>query len=163
MTIRPFTEQDRAPVLELIRLTGMFTPDEERVAAEIIEVFLTQPGQRDYCIEVVEPNDGGGVAGFVCYGPTPLTEGTVDLYWMAVHPGRHRQGFGRALVRRVEEAVRQTRGRLIVIETSSKTKYAPTRQFYQRLGYAETARLPDFYRPGDDLVVYCKYFKAEGT
>ncbi len=161
MTIRPLTAADRGTVLDVIRQTGMFTPEEERVAAEILDVYLGQPDQRDYRIEVIEPA-AGGVVGFVCYGPTPMTEGTVDLYWMAVHPGRHRQGFGRALVRRVEQAVREARGRLIVIETSSRARYASTRQFYQGLGYAETARLPDFYRPGDDLVVYCKYLTPEG-
>lgn len=162
MTIRPLRQEDRAAVVELVRLTGFFTPEEERVAAEILDVVLTQPGQRDYAVDVIEA-PGGEVAGFVCYGPTPLTEGTVDLYWMAVHPGRHRQGFGQALLRHVETAVRAWKSRLIVIETSSKDKYAPTRQFYQRLGYAETARIPGFYRPGDDLVVYCKFLKPEGT
>jgi len=100
---------------------------------------------------VVE-NDPGTAEGYVCYGPTPLTEGAVDLYWIAVHPGRHKRGYGKALVGHVETQTRRNKGRLILIETSSREMYAPTRQFYLRLGYQEIARIKDYYRPGDDRV-----------
>jgi len=92
-----------------------------------------------------------------------MAEGVVDLYWMAVHPGRHRQGYGKALVQWLEKAARDKKGRLIVIETSARDKYAITRKFYQRLGYVENARIRDFYSPGDDLVMYCKYLTPEGA
>lgn len=153
--------QDRAAVLELIHLTGMFTAEEERIAEEVIDTCLKYPNQQDYVIAVIE-NEQGVIAGYVCFGPTPMTEGAVDLYWLAVHPGKHRQGYGKALIQWVEKTVREQKGRLIVIETSSKDKYAPTRNFYQRLGYLENARIRDFYSVGDDLVMYCKYLKSEG-
>src|SRR5205809_1857885 len=47
-------------------------------------------------------------------------------------------------------------GRLIVVETSSRADYAPTRAFYERRGYTQAARLPGYYAPGDDLVIYLK-------
>jgi len=156
MHIRPLQADDVDPVMNAIRETGMFHPEEETVAQELIDIFLTQPEQRDYVVDVVE-DEAGVVQGYVCYGPTPMTEGTIDLYWIAVHPGTQGKGFGKALVRRVEDYTREKKGRLVVIETSSKDKYAPTRHFYQRLGYQETARIRDFYRPGDDRVIYCKY------
>lgn len=162
MKIRPIIEKDRQAVLEVIHLTGMFTKEEERVATEVIDVYLTKRGQQDYVVVVIE-NEQGAILGYMCYGPTPMTEGVVDLYWMAIHPGKHRQGYGKALIQWLEEAVRETKGRLIVIETSSRDKYATTRNFYQRLGYVENARIRDFYRLGDDLLIYCKYLKPEGA
>ena len=162
MKIRPITKQDRQAVLDVINSTGMFSQEEERVAAEVIDTFLNKPGQHDYIIVVIE-NEQGAIAGYMCYGPTPMTEGVVDLYWMAVHPGRHRQGYGKALVQWLEKAVQAKKGRLIVVETSSRDKYVNTRHFYQRLGYVESARIRDFYCPGDDLVIYCKYLKPEGA
>jgi hypothetical protein len=48
------------------------------------------------------------------------------------------------------------RARLIVVETAGRADYADTRRFYQARGYLETAHIPDFYAPGDDLVVYTK-------
>jgi ribosomal protein S18 acetylase RimI-like enzyme len=148
---------DRQPVLELIRATGFFTPDEVKVAEELIDIYLQQPDQRDYFIVVVE-NEQGRVAGYMTYGPTPLTEGTWDLYWIAVSPADQGKGYGQQLVRWLEEEVRKRKGRLIIIETSSQPKYEPTRKFYEKLGYAEVARIPDFYRPGDDRVIFGKYF-----
>ena len=162
MKIRPITKQDRQSVLEVIHSTGMFTKEEEQVASEVIDVCLTKSGQQDYVVVVIE-NEQGAIAGYMCYGPTPMTEGVVDLYWMAVHPGKHRQGYGKALIQWLEKDVREKQGRLIVIETSSRDKYATTRNFYQRLGYVENARIRDFYHPGDDLVIYCKYLKPEGA
>ena len=162
MNIRPMEKKDRETVLKLIHETGMFIEEEERVAAELIDTYLSQPNQKDYNIDVVESNTGT-TEGYVCYGPAPMTEGTVDLYWIAVHPDRHKQGYGKALVTQVETVTRRNKGRLIIIETSSKEKYTPTHQFYLRLGYRETARIRDYYRPGDDQVIYCKYFQSEGA
>ena len=162
MKIRPIIENDRQTVLEVIHSTGMFTKEEEQVATEVIDLYLNKPDQRDYIIEVIE-NEQGAIVGYVCDGSRPMTEGVVDLYWLAIHPGKHRQGYGKALLQWVEKTVQEKKGRLILIETSSKDKYAPTRHFYQRLGYVENARIRDFYRPGDDLLIYGKYLKPEGA
>jgi ribosomal protein S18 acetylase RimI-like enzyme len=93
-------------------------------------------------------------AGWVCFGPTPCSEGTYDLYWIAVSPHCQGQGVGKALMAFAEERIRQRGGRLIIIETSGRAIYAPTRGFYLGLGYTESARVPDFYAPDDDKVVY---------
>jgi len=158
--IRPLTQGDRATVLRLLRDTDMFTEAEIAVAAELIEIFLTQPAQKDYDV-VVAADEAGRVAGYLCWGPTPLTEGTYDLYWMAVAPNHQGRGYGKTLVRWLEDRVRAEKGRLVVIETSSQPKYDPTREFYLGLGYKETARIPDFYKPGDARVTYTKHLVQE--
>jgi len=52
------------------------------------------------------------------------------------------------------------RARLIVVETAGRADYAATRGFYESRGYRPTARIPEFYAPGDDLVVYTKQLGA---
>jgi ribosomal protein S18 acetylase RimI-like enzyme len=146
---------DKPVVMDLIRATGFFRPDEVAVAEELIDVYLDRPDQKDYGI-VVSLDEGGRVAGYMTYGPTPLTVGTYDLYWMAVDPRAQGRGHGRALVEWLEDHVQKAGGRLIIIETSSVPKYEPTRRFYLGLGYPEVARIPDFYQPGDDRVIYRK-------
>ena len=47
-------------------------------------------------------------------------------------------------------------GRLFVVETSSREAYTPTRRFYEALGYYEAGRIPGFYGPGDDKVIFLK-------
>jgi hypothetical protein len=53
-------------------------------------------------------------------------------------------------------------GRLLVAETSSREEYQDTRTFYEHRGYgavpSDRARLCDFYRPGDDRLLFAKRF-----
>jgi ribosomal protein S18 acetylase RimI-like enzyme len=150
--------RDKGAVLGLVRATGFFTPAEVDVAEELIDAFLGKPDQKDYDVVVVE-GDGGAPVGYMTWGPTPLAEGAYDLYWMAVAPSEQGRGRGKELVRWLEGEVGSRRGRVIIIETSSQPKYHGTRQFYIDLGYKEVARIPDFYRAGDDRVIYAKYFR----
>lgn len=152
--------EDREAVLDIIRATGMFTPVEFQCAQEQVDIFLGQPGQQDYSLVVAE-NDKGKVVGYMSYGPTPLAEGAYDIYWMAIAPGVQGRGHGRELVCWFEGQVKDWGGRLILIETSSQAKYERTRRFYLSLDYREVARIPDFYKPGDDRITYAKYLESK--
>jgi len=156
--VRPMLAEDKPAVMDLIRATGMFTDAEVQVAEELVDVYLGQPGQKDYNVVVVE-GEAGQVAGYMTWGPTPLTEGAYDLYWMAVAPKTQGRGYGKELVRWLEKTVDGLGGRLVIIETSSQPKYHPTRAFYLGLNYTEVARVPDFYKAGDDRVIYTKHFR----
>jgi ribosomal protein S18 acetylase RimI-like enzyme len=153
--VRDLARADRGPLERLLADTGMFTPEEVGIALELIDAVLDRPGQKDYIIRCCEAD--GAVAGYYCIGPTPATEGTFDLYWIAVAPAMQGSGIGKRLNAHAEELVKSLRGRLLVAETSSQKKYEPTRRFYLAQGYAEVARIRDYYRPADDLVVYGKY------
>ena len=101
--------------------------------------------------------DGGPVQGYACYGPHALTEGTYDLYWIAVDPAAQGQGVGHALMAQVEAGVRAQGGRLLLIETSSIASYDAARRLYASAGYGLEATVRDFYEPGDDLLIFAKY------
>lgn len=152
--IRPMGHADKPHVMQAIKDTGMFSEAEHDVALELIDIFLTKNDQKDYIIYVAE--HAGQAVGYVCYGPTPATEGTFDLYWIAVSPKLHNLGIGRKLLKFTEEEVSRRAGRLLIIETSSQEKYAPTQGFYLRNGYVIEARIKDFYKPGDDRLIYTK-------
>ena len=157
MTIRPLRREDREPILRLLRATAVFSPAELDIALELVDIVLTQKDQQDYLINVSD--DEGTVLGYYCLGPTPGTEGTFDLYWIAVTPDRHGKGVGGMLDRHAEDLVRSLGGRLIIAETSSRPAYDLTRQFYIRRGYKELSRIRAYYRPDDDLVVFGKYLQ----
>lgn len=109
----------------------------------------------DYKLLVAEAA-GGALAGYLCYGPTPMTEATWDLYWIASDPDFRGRGAGSRLLLAMEEEVLRRGGRQVRIETSSQGEYAATRAFYDRHRYHEASRLADFYKPGDDLVTLYK-------
>src|SRR5207247_8017746 len=96
------------------------------------------------------------LVGYACWGPTPGTTGTFDLYWIVVDPVRQREGVGTRLMRAVEEKLTTDQGRLIVVETSSRADYAPTRAFYERRGYTQAARLPRYYATCDEQELCCQ-------
>ncbi|MGA9121390.1 MAG: GNAT family N-acetyltransferase [Bacteroidota bacterium] len=153
--MRPLLRSDRKPLAGILGATGVFGDDEIAIALELIDAVLDKPDQQDYIINVYQ--DARGLAGYYCLGPTPATAGTFDLYWIAVDPNRHGQGIGSQLMLHAEALVRAREGRLIIVETSSRPAYEPTRRFYRTVGYEEIAHIAGYYRPGDDLVVFGKY------
>ena len=150
--IRSLHRSDRGRLHELIAGTGMFSDAEVDIALELIDAVLEKPGQRDYLIGVYEA--GGSVLGYYCVGPTPGTEGTFDLYWIVVARTAQGSGIGGALDSHARSLVRSLGGRLMIAETSSTSRYDGTRRFYRHRGYEEVARIKDYYRPGDDLIVF---------
>ncbi|MBI4499868.1 MAG: GNAT family N-acetyltransferase [Gemmatimonadetes bacterium] len=154
VTLRIPGPEHRARAREIVEATGLFRPEEVEIAEEVFESAALAPGT-DYT-PLGAFDEEGNLLGFACYGPTPCTVGTWDLYWIAVDPGAHRQGVGRKLAQWTEQRIAGEGGRLIVAETSSRGDYDPTRAFYEALNYEVAARVPDFYAPNDDLVVYIK-------
>jgi GNAT superfamily N-acetyltransferase len=124
------------------------------VAEEVIDSFLDDPQGSGYHVLVAE--DNSAIIGYVCYGPTPLTEGTWDIYWMAVTPEKQGKGVGAALLERAEKGIMEVEGRLAIIETSSIPSYEKTRLFHSHHGYELVARIPDFYAVGDDKLILQK-------
>ena len=153
-SIRPMLGEDRSAIIDIVQKTGMFSPAEIEIAVELIDTWLDKPEQKDYIIFSAHKN--GQAAGYVCFGPTPGTQGTWDLYWIAVAPSLQGFGIGAQLQSAAEKEIQEKGGRLVVIETSSTEKYLPTRAFYEKKGYTIEARIRDFYRPGDDKLIYVK-------
>lgn len=157
INFRKMLPGDRAAIYEILQQTDMFNQPEIDVAMELIDTFLFNKEQKDYIIYVATTNHDE-IAGYVCYGPTPATDGTYDIYWIAVAPNLQNKGIGRKLLRLAEDEIVKQKGRMIVIETSSQAKYLPTQQFYQKNKYALEARIKDFYRIGDDRLIFVKRF-----
>ncbi|MBU1537490.1 GNAT family N-acetyltransferase [Myxococcota bacterium] len=153
-TLRDLVAADREPLELLLRETGAFTPEEVDCALELLDLVLNDPSQKDY--HVIVSTRGEAVAGYVLFGPVPLTLGTFDVYWIATSPSFQNQGHGRRLMVRCEEAMRDMGGRLVCIETSSQESYVATQAFYTALGYEIASRIRDFYKPGDDRLTYVK-------
>lgn len=151
-SLRPVGRAHRARLETLVRDTGLFREAEVRTAVELLDEALD--GDDDY--RFLGAFDGDELVGYACYGPTPDTLGTFDLYWIAVDRTRQGEGIGTQLVTAVETTLSAIGGRLVVVETSSRDEYEPTRGFYEARGYRRTATIAGYYAPADDLVIYVK-------
>lgn len=153
----------RLRVTGILAATAVFRDEELDVALELFDESVarlpTAPAPADY-VFVGAFTDDDVLAGFACYGPTPGTDRGWDLYWIAVDPTIQRSGAGTVLLAEVEQRLQDLGARLLVIETSSRAEYSPTRAFYTRRAYTEAARVRDFYAPADDRIIYTKRFPA---
>jgi GNAT superfamily N-acetyltransferase len=151
-SVRKTVRRDAPGVLRLAAAEPLFSREDREVVEELLFDYLeeAEPGDYRYLTAI----DDGRVVGFACYGPTPLTHGTFDLYWICVSRRQRRKGYGLALLDGVIRGVRREGGRLIVLDTSARRSFAPTRAFYEAAGFKATAPVPDFYGRGDDLVMY---------
>jgi len=154
IAIRFMSDEDKPRVIEILRGTPEFKPFEVAVAEELIDSYLNDPAGSGYHILVAQADST--VEGYICYGPTPLTEGTWDIYWVAVARKRQDLGVGSALMKSAEKEILKAEGRLSIIETSSTPAYEKTRSFHHSHGYETVARIPDFYAPGDDKLILQK-------
>lgn len=164
--LRELRGSDRAPLEALLRATGAFPPNEVAVALELIDLGITRRKDGtalrhdDYRFAIAETAEGEAarVAGYACWGWSPMTDGVIDVYWIAVDPARQGGGVGQRLMAEVEADAAERGARMVLAETGGKASYAPTRRFYERIGYAEIARLPDYFQRGDDKVVFARRF-----
>jgi ribosomal protein S18 acetylase RimI-like enzyme len=157
--LRQLTRADRSRIEEITRWVGLFRQDEIPVALEVFDEAV-RAGAADGPYRMLGAESGGRLVGWICWGPTPCTIATYDLYWMAVDSGNQGGGIGTALLQEMERSLAGI-ARLIVIETAGRPDYAATRAFYSARGYSPVATIPDFYAPGDDQVVFVKKVRGE--
>ena len=158
LLIRPLDSGDLDAVVRLVHAVTLFSAAEKDVAVEVLESYLENPGKDYFALGAFTQR--GGLLGYACYGPTPCTAGTWDLYWIAVSGEARGHGIGTLMMEEIERRLVQQRARLVLIETSSRADYEPTRGFYERRGYEEVARVPDFYDVGDDRVIFARTFQS---
>lgn len=161
---RPLLRSDREALEKLVLETGAFTAAETEVAMQVFdEAFPPDEGDGDpdyIFLGTFDPIDPARLFGYVCFGPTLGTDRGYDLYWIAVHPAHQNQGIGRSLMSDVEIRLAGWNARMLIVETSGRPNYASTRAFYEKLGYAEAARVRSFYAADDDRVLFTKRFGA---
>jgi GNAT superfamily N-acetyltransferase len=152
--IRPTTPADTPTLLALAAGTGVFKPHEVQTLREVLDDFHANPlisGHRCVSYEL-----DGQVIGFAYYAPTPMTDRTWTLWWIAVSKQTQTRGVGSKLLQYLEDDIRKENARLLALETSSLPGYEPTRRFYLKHGYTQSALVRDYYAEGDDMVFFSK-------
>ena len=154
-TIRPVSPPDMPALKMVIQANDLFPAE---MLDEMMADYFANPDEHDFWL-TSEGHDSGAdsrpVAIAYC-APERMTQGTWNLYLIAVHPDFQGQGRGAAMVRHVEHRLVERGARVLLVETSGLTEYEGTRAFYRRCGFEEEARIREFYQAGEDKVVFRK-------
>lgn len=155
--LRPLLARDRGPLAALLRSVDSFGDADVEVALELIDEVIARASATSYRVLVaLGTEEDEPLLGYVCFGATPMTDTTFDLYWIAVDPRARGRGVAGVLCAALEHHARETGAKNIRVETSSEDEYAAATRFYRRQGFDECGRIPDFYRVGEDLLTFVK-------
>ena len=148
--IRPVVAKDLADLKTVIDASELFPSD--MLEDMMSDYFSNDKSQEIWLTSTIEDR----TVSIVYSAPEKMTEGTWNLYLIAVHPDYQGQGIGTAMVQHVEQMLSKQGERILLVETSGLDCFAKTRSFYQRCGYEEEARIREFYQAGEDKIVFRK-------
>lgn len=76
--------------------------------------------------------------------------------YMVVHRQYRRLGLANRLYETLERYVRSIGARYLLTYTCDLPEYVPIRRMFQRRGFVQIGRYPDYYYDGEDRIAYCK-------
>ncbi|BAQ65143.1 N-acetyltransferase [Geminocystis sp. NIES-3709] len=145
------TEQNHLPLLKkVIDSTGLF-PSE--YLEGMMEDYFTNSHSDDVWITGIINDSPVGIAYFA---PERLTNGTYNLYLIAIAKEFQNLGIGTLMIEYIETFLKQSNNRILIVETSGLSEFQSTRVFYQKRSYFKEAIIRDFYNDGNDKIVFWK-------
>ncbi len=159
MVIEPPRPDENEKLVALAQATGFFDTEEVQAVRELLEDYFAKLDSSEYLWVVYREAPGAPPLGFACYGLASFTDGTYELYWIAVEPRYQSKKIGTALLEYVESDLHRRQARQLYLETSDRPQYTPTRAFYERRGFERAAHFSDYYHVGDGKVIYRKVFR----
>ena len=153
VTFRCDIEPSDPSASAVVESTGVFSPMEVVIAVELADERLVKGPASGYHFIFAE-RDGQAV-GYACYGPIALTQGSYDLYWIAVDRSARGAAWGGLLLDEAERRIRAEGGLRVYIETSTRPPYAHA-GILRALRLSPRSRAQGFYAPGDGKAIYVK-------
>jgi ribosomal protein S18 acetylase RimI-like enzyme len=154
--IRFSTLDDTTALIALAAASGLFEPSQTEDLAQMLDRHFSNENQTQ---DIWLTDDDNQPVGMAYIAPERMTEGTWNLYLIAVHPSRQKQGRGKALLSYVEQMLLERGERILLVETAGTDDFEYVRAFYRKNGYEEEARIREFYAAGIDKIVFRKALK----
>ena len=149
-TIRPARQSDIPAIKSVVEDADLFPPE---MVDDMIAGYLGKTTRDIWFVSVQR----GHVLGFGYCEPERMTSGTWNLLAIGVLARHRGRGIGGAMMRYLEDRLRSGGERVLIVETMGTPAFGRTRAFYRASGYAEEARIREFYEPGGDKVVFWKH------
>ena len=148
-SIRPVKSEDLPALKIAIVANDLFPPE---MLDDMMLDYFNNPDSQD--IWFTYEQDKPVAVGYCA--PEKMTEGTWNLYLIAVHPQHQGLGYGTSMMNYIEQILGDRGERILLVETSGLDGFEKTRSFYRRCGYEEEARIREFYQAGEDKIVFRK-------
>ena len=148
-TIKLVEPSDLNKIKTVIDTSGLFP-------SELLDDMIA--GYFDHSEECFWLTGEGESPTFVAYvAPERMTEGTWNLYLIAVHEDLRSQGIGKIVMDYIETLlVTEKKARILLVETSDLPEFERTRSFYDQCKYIREAVIRDFYQAGGGKVIFWK-------
>lgn len=147
-------DKDDKRIQLLVKNAKVFNEEEQKIAVELVQE--TQANPLSGYQFIFARDEEGNILGYTCYGEIPLTDKRYDLYWIVVDPSAQGRGLSKEILRATEQGIALAGGEMLYAETSGTKAYSPAHRFYLREGFVLVSTLKDFYRAGDDKLVFQK-------
>jgi ribosomal protein S18 acetylase RimI-like enzyme len=154
--IRLTTPDDTIALIALAAASGLFDPNQTDDLAQMLDKHFSDKDENQ---DIWLTDDDNEPVGIAYIAPERMTEGTWNLYLIAVHPDRQKQGRGKALLNYVEQMLMERGERILLVETAGTDDFEYVREFYRQNGYEQEARIREFYTAGVDKIVFRKALK----
>lgn len=151
INIRPIKLEDIPDLKDIIQTSGLFPAE---LLDDMTSDYFTNPGETTD-IWLTLTIDGKPIGIAYC-APERLTEGTYNLYLIAIHSTQQGKGLGKQFLQYIESLLEVKGNRKLLVETSGLPEFHLTRKFYDQCNYQREAMIKDFYREGDDKIIFSK-------
>lgn len=148
--IKAVTKSDIEGLKKVVESSELF-PSE--YLDEMISDYFNNPETQDIWFVYID-NDKQVAIGYCV--PEKLTDGTYNLLAIGVSQDSQRTGIASQMMNYIEQLLKQKDGRILIVETSSDDAQIGARNFYKKIGYTQAAVIKDFWKDGEDKIVFWK-------
>ncbi len=120
---------------------------------EMISDYFNNPDTQDIWFTYIDNNKQVAIGYCI---PEKLTEGTYNLLAIGVLKESQGKGIASEMMKHIEQLLKQKEGRILIVETSSDDAQIAARNFYKKIGYTQEAVIRDFWKEGEDKIVFWK-------
>lgn len=147
-------ELTKSKIKEIVKIYSEYDKKDAQIIENIYSKFYSKPKSKrnnnikDYIL--IKDKEIIGFSGF----NKEETE-TTDIYWLnwtAIKKGYENQNLGSFLIKQIITEIKNRGGRKLYVNTSSKNLKGI--KFYENLGFEEEARMKDYYKIGDDSIIF---------
>ena len=148
--IRAVLKTDFAELKNVVDSSELF-PSE--YLDEMISDYFDNPETKDIWFTYIDNNKQVAIGYCV---PEKFTDGTYNLLAIGVSQDIQRKGIASQMMNYIEQRLKQNDGRILIVETSSDNAQIGARNFYKKIGYIQAAVIKDFWKEGEDKIVFWK-------